>query len=290
MKHTALDIWDDLREKRLWPVAVALLLAVIAIPVIVMKPTEEAPPAVAQPATPQAQGTPAVAAADSPDSSTLGLFGKKDPFRPPAAVLKPSVSSAPDTGASKAGPSPSPPASGGAPATSGSAPAPPSGSGGSGPTGGGSAPSSSPVAKRPSTVYTYVIDMDFGRVGHVRLRRGLPRLTILPNERSPVAVLLGVSAGARRAVFLLNRSFQQGGEGTCRPSRATCTFLHLSTDPKKNGHRIVDDKGVTYVLRLRAIRRVTVREAARASRRSARASAGRGSREGNFPVFADEQR
>lgn len=287
MKHAALDIWDDLREKRLWPVAVALLLAVIAIPVVVMKPAEEAAPTVAQPATPQAQGTPAVAAADSPESSTLGLFGKKDPFRPPAAVLKPSVSSAPETGASKAGPSP--PASG-APATSGSAPAPPSGSGGSGPTRGGSAPSPSPVAKRPSTVYTYVIDMEFGRAGRVRLRRGLPRLTILPNERSPVAVFLGVSAGARHAVFLLNRSFQQAGEGTCRPSRATCTFLHLSTDPKKNGHRIVDDKGVTYLLKLRAIRRVTVQEAARASRRSARASAGRGSREANFPVFADEQR
>ena len=30
MKHVALDLWEDLREKRLWPVAAALLLAVIA--------------------------------------------------------------------------------------------------------------------------------------------------------------------------------------------------------------------------------------------------------------------
>jgi hypothetical protein len=105
-----------------------------------------------------------------------------------------------------------------------------------------------------------------------------------------VAVFLGVPAGGKRAVFLLNAAFKQSGQGTCRPSRATCTFLHLSTDPAKNGHRIVDGKGVTHILRLKAIRRVTVREASRASRRSARARAGAKSGAVISPVFADEQR
>src|SRR3712207_6062370 len=39
-----IDIWHDLRAKRLWPVAVALLVATLAVPVVVVKPTE-APPA-----------------------------------------------------------------------------------------------------------------------------------------------------------------------------------------------------------------------------------------------------
>ena len=60
MKDLALDIWDDLRQKRLWPVAVALLIAVIAIPLFVMKPADE--PAPAQPKSAAAPGASAPAA------------------------------------------------------------------------------------------------------------------------------------------------------------------------------------------------------------------------------------
>lgn len=293
MKHLALDIWDDLRAKRLWPVAAALLLAVIAIPLFLMKPAEEAAPSGAKPGTPQAQATPAVAVVDeaSRESSKLGVFGKKDPFRPPAAALKPSTStSAASAISSAAGASASPLTSAGSPSSPGSAAAPIGGSGGSGSTGGGSAPAAPPVASLPRTAYTYVIDLDFGREGHTRLHRGVPRLRVLPSERSPVVVFLGVPASGKRAVFLLNPGFAQRGQGTCRPSRTTCNFLYLSTDPTKNGHRVVDAKGVTYVLRLKAIRRVTVREASRAGRRGPRARAGGNSRAVSPPIFDDEQR
>ena len=44
MTNFLLDIWSDLREKRLWPVAVALLVALVAVPVVLSKPAEEAEP------------------------------------------------------------------------------------------------------------------------------------------------------------------------------------------------------------------------------------------------------
>ena len=42
--HEALpfDLWHDLREKRLWPVAALLLLALVAVPVLLAKPAEDA--------------------------------------------------------------------------------------------------------------------------------------------------------------------------------------------------------------------------------------------------------
>jgi hypothetical protein len=292
MKHVALDIWDDLRQKRLWPVAAALLLAAIAIPIFMLKPAAQPAPAGPAPQAGQGQSTPAVDVVDdtSRESSRLGVFGKKDPFRPPAAALKPSTSAGSASAGSAAGASASPSTSSSSSPGSGSPPSSAGSSGGSGSSGGGGSPELPRLAPLPPKAYTYVVDLDFGREGQTRLRRGVPRLRALPSDLSPVVVFLGVSASGKRAVFLLNSAFEQSGEGTCRPSRATCNFLHLTTDAAKNSHRVADAKGVTYLLTLKAIRRVPVRKASRASRHSPRARAGAKSRAGAAPVFADEHR
>lgn len=293
MKNLALDIWDDLRAKRLWPVAAVLLLAMIAIPVFLMKPAEAPAPEASQIQRQPSAAKPAVSVVDdaSRGSSNLGVFGKKDPFRPPAATLKPSTSSATAVGASTAGPSASPAPSSGS-TGSGSPAVSTGGSGGSGST--RSVPAAPPVLRRPKTVprtaYTYVIDVDFGPRANVRRRRGVPRLTVLPKERNPVIVFLGVSANAKRAVFLLNPSLKQRGQGTCRPSRARCTFLHLSADPARNGHYVEGADGITYLLRLKAIRRVTVRDASRSASRGPQARTGNIGTGSSSVVFADEQR
>ena len=41
-----IDLWHDLREKRLWPVAVGLLAAIVAVPAILFKPASDAAPPV----------------------------------------------------------------------------------------------------------------------------------------------------------------------------------------------------------------------------------------------------
>ena len=38
MKIFLLDLWHDLRAKRLWPVALVLAVALVAVPVVLSKP------------------------------------------------------------------------------------------------------------------------------------------------------------------------------------------------------------------------------------------------------------
>src|SRR3954453_18061588 len=96
MKNFLLDIWYDLREKRLWPVALLLVVALVAVPLVLAKPGDApksapasaapAPGAGAQRAT-DALGV-QVADDETSASSTLDSFRPKDPFQPPAAMLK----------------------------------------------------------------------------------------------------------------------------------------------------------------------------------------------------------
>src|SRR5215212_10535948 len=108
MKIFLLDLWHDLKEKRLWPVAVVLLAALVAVPVLLAKPSS-APPAPAPTAT-AASPKPDVLKQlakvklgdDEPgDGSTLGVFDPGDPFKPPKGAIK----KADDGSGADAGPS-----------------------------------------------------------------------------------------------------------------------------------------------------------------------------------------
>src|SRR3954471_6900253 len=85
-----LELWHDLREKRLWPVAVGLLAATVAIPVVMLKPASEGSPApvVATPA-PKGDTLPAVEVDTSPShGSRLEPFSQRAPFKPLADLKK----------------------------------------------------------------------------------------------------------------------------------------------------------------------------------------------------------
>src|SRR2546426_6613438 len=89
MSVLLLDVWQDLREKRLVPVAIGLLVGLIAIPVLIMKPADkfQAPPVVEPSAgaavTPgAASGQKAlVSLATLSDASKLEVFDSKNPFK-----------------------------------------------------------------------------------------------------------------------------------------------------------------------------------------------------------------
>ena len=105
MNDFLLDIWNDLRDKKLWPVAALLLAVLIAVPVVLSKPTEE-PTVAAVTAVPQAKtegvakglATLTVAKDDTGEGSTLDVFDPSDPFRPPEDIVAKSKEST-DTGA-----------------------------------------------------------------------------------------------------------------------------------------------------------------------------------------------
>lgn len=270
------DLWHDLRAKRLWPIAAALLVGLVAVPLLVLKPSSGPAPSSSAPAAgdPQAAaGQLEVATAATASSSDLEIFKGKDPFRGPkirrtaAGVVTAAPSAIP--GVSVPGVEPS---------------------GGSG---GGSAPKSSPgttslpqapaftapniKTKTKTTRYTYVVDVTFGKNGQLRRYRGLRRLSMLPSEEAPLLISLGVDAKADDAVFIVDASVKSKGEGNCPPSGPTCALLYLGAGSEQYFTRT---DGETYTLRIDAIRKVTLASAAKASRararkakRSARASA-----------------
>jgi hypothetical protein len=108
MRTLALDVWQDLRTKRLWPVAAALALAVVAVPLLLMRsPAEEpAPP----PSSPSADAQGALAGLAEPvgiaGTSKLGRFEERDPFKHsklPGLDFGTTTDSAPDTATATSG-------------------------------------------------------------------------------------------------------------------------------------------------------------------------------------------
>src|SRR5215207_7182550 len=93
MKIFLLDLLHDLRAKRLWPVALVLAIALVAVPVVLSKPSEtpSAPPPTARKA-PDPRDLKALASVKLQEAdergSSLDTFDPSDPFRPPTRITK----------------------------------------------------------------------------------------------------------------------------------------------------------------------------------------------------------
>jgi hypothetical protein len=271
MKNLLLDVWHDLRAKRLWPVALVLLAALIAVPVVLSKKAEE--PAVAPAAAPDAEqaeadGPAALAEVKLEDmgqgtGSSLSSFkDPSNPFAPPPKVLaRMRQAEQPDT------PEPGPnaggkPAGGGdsdskSPSGGGDSGGGTSGGGTGGDTGGSGGESPAPPVDGGETTttvnYTYVADVSF-RVNNKRRKiEGLQKLDILPDRANPLLIFLGVTENAGNAVFLVDSTLQAAGEGSCKPSKSECAFLYLGPGSE---HEFTNEEGDSYTLRVEEIRRV----------------------------------
>jgi hypothetical protein len=277
MKNTLESIWQDLRDKRLWPVALLLLVAVVAIPVLVINPAEEpgAVQASAQPKEKVPALTPISDAARAGEGSGLSVFDKADPFLPPSAILAasrdqsttagPSAAASSEAGAGFGSASPaseSQSSSGG-----GQSASPPSTGGGGDTTRDGDTSGGGTTTVK----YTYVVDATFTRDGHTRHVNGMKRLEMLPSESSPLLLFLGVDSGGDNAVFLVDSTLSATGEGHCSPSEDSCGLLSLGAGSVE---RFSDRDGHSYRLEIDEIRKVKVSAgSAKASSRTKRAHA-----------------
>jgi hypothetical protein len=254
------DLWADLREKRLWPVAAALLAVLIAVPLVVAKPAAEPPPAVA-PTAERSQlpdaGLKVLAAEDSTGrGSDLGVFDPKDPFKPPAKFTANEDAAASGPASATAGPSSDAGSSAGGSAGGGKAADGGSqgGSGGGsqgGSGGGGGGNPGTPTTKTER--FTYVLDVTYAHNGRTRRVRGMQRLDMLPNQSSPLLIFLGVDPKGNNAVFLVDSKLKGAGEGNCKPSETDCAFLSIGAGSE---HEFTAEDGNTYGLRIDQIRRV----------------------------------
>ena len=270
MKLFVLDLWADLREKRLWPVAALLAIGLVAVPLVVAKPTREPQPK-GPDAAQQAEllpdaGLKVLAASDAPDAgSALDLFDPRDPFRPPQKVIDAGKEQNANANSQSSG-------GGGGGGGGGAATGDSGGSSadiGGGDTGGGTAPDVTPPAppKVKTEQYAYVVDLTFRANNRTRRIRSFRRLGFLPNQSNPLLLFLGVSADLNNAVFLVDSTLEPHGEGTCKPSGDKCSLLYLGAGEL---HYFNADNGNTYAIQVDQIRRVKVSGRANSSSRGTR--------------------
>ena len=201
---------DDLVEKRLWPVAAVLLVALIAIPVLLSNPADE------QPAPASAAVAPAVGAGDAlsafqPAVNTEGKksseirkdlegFETKDPFKPQNVGGGGSTAGAAARSRSRARDA----TAGGGVHRRVRRDAPPLGTSGGGAAGGGSSTDTSGTPTKTQTFYyTYAADVRFGKEGNLD-RKTLSQFRSLPSSEDPVVVFMGVREDGETAIFLLS--------------------------------------------------------------------------------------
>lgn len=287
MKSLLSEIWADLRDKRLWPVAVFLVAGLVAVPILLRKAPEETPPpkpvAAAQPSSaPEPKEFAGLSSVKLEDAggeggSSLDTFDPSDPFRPPREVVKASEEQSAEQ------PSPSGEVALGQEVVEGglgevdSGPGV-AGGGGSGADAGGADPGGDATGGEDhdqgttteTTEYAYVIDVTFTQNGRTRRVKGMERLDMLPNPSSPLLLFLGVSTDAGNAVFLVDSTLEPAGEGRCEPSAAECAFLHLGAGSE---HMFTNEDGDAYRLRIDQIRKVKVDKGASASAAKARRGA-----------------
>ncbi len=263
MKAFALDLWHDLREKRLWPVAVLLLAALVAVPVLLAKPADDPspPPALETPAAAEENeenGQLAQVTLDSTEvdasGSTLGVFDPSNPFKPPKKIVEASKD---QTGSSsQAGPSDQSQAGDAGSGSGGKSDDGGSTSGGSTPPsdGGGTTPPDD-GGEPTTTVYKYVVDVTFTANGRTRRIKGMEKLDMLPNQSSPLLIAMGVTADGGNAVFMVDSTLKAAGEGTCKPSGKQCAFAYVGPGSE---HVFTQEDGDSYTVRVDEIRKVKV--------------------------------
>ncbi|HET6448369.1 MAG TPA: hypothetical protein VFG31_04600 [Conexibacter sp.] len=208
-------ILSDLVEKRLWPVAVLLVVALVAVPLVLAKsPAEPAQTvttsAASEPDAPIAS-EPAVSVVAEPAARKGALHGRvKNPFHQQHVPPK---SQTADAGGG------TPPVASTTPAGTGT---PSSGGGGSS----GGAPSTPSKPQRTYDVAT--IDVRFGpTLGTKHTYADVLRLRALPRASKPIAIFMGMRKDLKTAVFLISSDVHARGDGTCAPSRAVCTTIEL---------------------------------------------------------------
>jgi hypothetical protein len=205
---------SDLVEKRLWPLAVLLVGALVAVPFVLAKSPATAP-------APGAGTTPAATAATASSAPTVEVVAApsrhaplrgraKNPFHQQHVGAKRSNADGGGT----------PPVDTAPPAGTGT----PSPDDGNSPSGG--APT--PPPKPQKTYAVAAVDVRFGKAsGNQHTHENLPRLRALPSATRPIVIFLGMRKGLDTAVFLLSSDVHAQGDGTCTPSRAECTAIEV---------------------------------------------------------------
>jgi len=216
----------DLVDKRLWPIAVVLVAALVALPLILSSGGEstadDAPPAASAPADADAAKVAAVQLAGPPSVRSRPGAGR-NPFRRPPVAATETTADAP--AAAPAAPADSPAGAGaGATETTPTTTTPS--------TGGGS--TTQTPTNRIDT--TKAIDVRFGKPGSLRRNSSLKPGADLPSGTAAVIRYAGVVAKTRRARFVaVNETVgKTDGDATCYRKNDQCYALDMQAGDRQS--------------------------------------------------------
>jgi hypothetical protein len=253
------NIGADLVEKRLWPVAVALLVALVAVPMLLAsspsKPASDESAAVAR------------AAADTENAVTLNTKpvgrrarggSSKNPFK---QLFVPKVEDV-ESGSAQAQAQGDDASKGGSPDSGGKTGGTPK-----------SDDTGKPKPKAGSSIYR--VTLRFGQPDNMRTIADIPRLTPLPSIESPFFVFLGVKDDGKTLVFLVSSDAKATGDGTCKPSASVCETIEMKAGDTEMFDLTTDDGVQQYQMDV-----VKVSKAKASSAKAARAARARHSKAG----------
>jgi hypothetical protein len=227
--------WRQLVRRKLWPVAVLLVAALAAVPVVLAReatppvvPPDPVPVGAAQAGDEIAEPIVAMAEAGDRDRRRRVLGSRKDPFAPaplPKRKRKPAAqqsNSKQQTGGTRAD---EPPFTGGVTPAPDYSPAP-------------STPVEpvEPLEPAPKK-RTFPPDSLIVRFGDAttedRRKQVLRKLAPLPQgdavdaETPELLVYMGLTKDSKHAIFLVDASLEATGDGSCKPHPSSCETIHL---------------------------------------------------------------
>jgi hypothetical protein len=267
MSSAVTNLWRQFVQRRLWPVAILLVAALAAVPMVLTEEPAPAPPAPPMPVS-GTEGSdalatqPIVAPAEARTARRKVLGTAKNPFGVPAPDA-PTRSTADDTVVNVQN-------------TSGDDDTK---SGGTSPSGWGTTPStptapSTPVAPpdddpkpKPKTYAYGELTVRFGSSEDPQ-RQSVKRLQPLPSPDEPVLIYMGLLKDGKTAEFMVDHGVVPVGDGECRPSPEECQTVRLRAG-ETEFFDVTDESGsVTgqYQLDLVKIHKGTGASAAKASR------------------------
>jgi hypothetical protein len=226
----------ELREKRLWPAAVGLLVAIVAVPIVLLKSSSPSPVPQAPQGTPPpspATSLPAIGVTTTPSQSRLPGRGR-DPFAQQVGGTSSKTSTATATASNS-------PATGvaGSAATPGSTVPRITGTGTTTlPTATSTTPPSITQNAKPTPTLgtlkptqSYDVTLAVTNAsGGLDTIDALERLSVLPNDQQPLLVELGVLQGGQRVLFAVQPNTVVSGPGICTPGPIDCEILSLAQD------------------------------------------------------------
>ena len=240
--------WRQMMRRRLWPVAVLLVAALVAVPVVLAKPAPSAAPVsvAAAAGTPVATPAQAYVKLAGTDATTTTkrrrvLGASKDPFEPAPLPKVKHVKKKAKTTVKRA--TPTAKRTTATPVVTATPPTPgPTG----GSTGGGTVTTQPVVTATPApkkkTSPANSVEVRFGKTDGPMQKSTLTRLKTLPSASSPLLVFMGFAKGGKDAVFMLTGTVAAEGDGSCRPSPQSCETLLL----RKGQTEFLDVTGTAF--------------------------------------------